>query len=181
MLRFVLKRKKSSYDFRVNPKKPDSFENNWKNNRQDWLYIYDDNVEMYRARCQSVANYCFGDMATASTVAHGDTIAEGDFQVRCFADPRSFHGHVHEIIRTRDIDGEWIDHQAMQTSENGFQNGRWLIHTNYSKRYASDTTYAWSAGCFIISSFDMDAFGVILNAYDVKPGDIINGTIVEED
>lgn len=178
MMHIKVLRRKSSYDFRVNPNK-DGFDNNWKNNSQDTLVLMDDGAELYRCECQSVANYCFGDMATADTVAHGDTIAPGEFQVRCFVDPRSFHGEVHAIIRTRDIDGQWIDHNAMQTTDGGFQNGRWLIHTRYSKKYGEDTVHAWSAGCIIISSFDMEGLNTILRACGVKDGDIIFGEILE--
>lgn len=181
MLKIEVYRKKSSYDFRANPNKPDGFDNNWKNNSQDVFVLKDDKAEMYKCKCQSVANYCFGDMATADTVTHGDTIAEGEFQVRCFADPRSFHGDVHEIIKTRDIDGQWIDHTAMQITDKGFQNGRWLIHTKYSKSRGEDTAQAWSAGCIILSSFDMEGLTSILKAFNVQAGDIINGEIIEED
>lgn len=179
MLRILVHRKKSSYNFKAYPERPDGFDNNWKNNMQDTLYLLDDDVELYSCKVQSVANYCFGDMATADTVAHGDTIAEGEFQVRCFADPRSFHGDVHEIIKTKDIDGQWIDHKAMQTTENGFQNGRWLIHSKYSKKYGQDTAQAWSAGCLITSTGDIDGIGTILRAYGVQSGDIIPGYIEE--
>lgn len=179
MLRVLVHRKKSSYDFKAYPERPDGFDNNWKNNMQDTFYLLDDDVEMYKCKVQSVANYCFGDMATADTVSYGDTIAEGDFEIRCFAAPRSFNGDVHEIIRTRDVDGQWIDHKAMQTTAGGFQNGRWLIHSKYSQKYGEDTAQAWSAGCLILSSSDIEGIGRILRACGVQSGDIIKGTIEE--
>lgn len=179
MLKIVIRRKKSSYDFKANPAAPDSFSNNWKNNSQDDLILMDAGQPIYQCKCQSVANYCFGDMATADTVSYGDTIAEGDFEIRCFAAPRSFNGDVHEIIRTRDVDGQWIDHKAMQTTAGGFQNGRWLIHSKYSQKYGEDTAQAWSAGCLILSSSDIDGIGTILRACGVQSGDIIKGTIEE--
>lgn len=179
MLNLVVERKKKSYDFKVNPKEPGSFSNNYKNNSLDSIAIYDDKAEIARFKCQTVANYCFGDFATADTVDFGDTIREGYFKIKCFGEPRKFHGEIHGIIETRDIDGQWINQDSMQMTANGFQNGRFLIHDRFSKKYNADTNYAWSAGCFILSSADLEAFNTILHAYNVKSGDIISGEIVE--
>lgn len=178
MLNIVIERKKTSYDFKVNSNLPDSFENNWKNNSHDWLVLRDDKAEIARFHCQSVANYCFGDMNTADTVGWGDTVAPGFFKVRVFAEPRNFHGEIHEIIEATDIDGQHINTYAMQTTEKGFQNGRWLIHDRFSKKYGTDTNYAWSAGCFILSSGDLEALNTLLKCY-VKPGFLIPGKIIE--
>lgn len=179
MLNLVVERKKKSYDFKVNPKEPGSFSNNYKNNSLDSIAIYDDKAEIARFKCQTVANYCFGDFATADTVDFGDTIREGYFKIKCFVEPRNFHGEIHGIIETRDIDGQWINQDSMQITADGFQNGRFLIHDRFSKKYNADTNYAWSAGCFILSSADLEAFNTILHAYNVKSGDIISGEIVE--
>lgn len=179
MLSIVVERKKTSYDYKVNVRKPDGFDNNYKHNSEDFIVIFDDKAEIARFYCQTVANYCFGDYASADTVDYGDTIAEGYFKIKAFADPRNFHGEIHEIIETKDIDGQWIDHNAMQTTKGGFQNGRWLIHDRYSDKYGCDTNSAWSAGCIILSSMDLESFNDILHAYNVKRGDIIKGEIVE--
>jgi hypothetical protein len=178
-LSLKLMRNKSSYDFRANPKAPDSFDNNWKNNSKDWLTLLAEGKEIGAFRCQSVANYCFGDMARKDGRPEGATIAPGKFQVKCFAPPRLFHGEIHAIINTTDLDGLRIDHNAMQTTKGGFQNGRWLIHDRYSKNTGKDTNSAWSAGCFILSSGDLAAFNKMLHAYKVQPGDIISGEIME--
>lgn len=90
MLNLIIERKKKSYDFKVNPTRPGSFSNNYKNNNIDILAVYDDKAELARFRCQTVANYCFGDYATADTVEYGDTIHEGYFKVKCFVEPRNF-------------------------------------------------------------------------------------------
>ncbi|MGP1459912.1 MAG: hypothetical protein ACTTKL_11520 [Treponema sp.] len=45
----------------------------------------------------------------------------------------------------------------MQTTKDGYQNGRWLIHDRFSFSKGGDTNYAWSAGCFILSSKDLEA------------------------
>lgn len=179
-MKLVIYRDKKSYDFRANPNGKDSFENNWKNNSIDWLVLMDDSGnELFRARCQSVANYCFGDMATADSVAHGDTVVAGEFKVKLFVEPRNFHGEIHAITETRDIDGQWIDRNAMQTTAGGFQNGRWLIHDRFSQKNGKDTNYAWSAGCIILSSFDLEGLNVVLHSFKCQPGDIIPGEIIE--
>ena len=179
-LKFEVRRSVESYNFRVK-QGVDSFANNWKNNSKDWLVLLDDNAELYRCRCQSVANYCFGDMTPGDTVEHGDTIAEGEFTVKCFVDPRAFHGEIHAITQTKDIDGQWINHEAMQTTKDGYQNGRWLIHDRYSFKTGEDTSYAWSAGCFIVSSNDLEGLNMILHAYKIQPNDLIKGEVIEYD
>jgi len=180
MINIRVERKRQSYDFKADPGKPDSFENNWKNNSLDTIFIRDDAVELARFRCQTVANYCFGANAAASTAAHGDTVAPGSFTIQAFVPPRTFHGEIHAITCTKDIDGEWIDRNAMQTTRGGFQNGRWLIHDRFSFKTGGDTNYAWSAGCFIMSSNDLTLFNNVLKAHNVCPGDLIPG-LLEED
>lgn len=180
MINILVERNRLSYSFRADPAKPDSFENNWKNNSLDSIIICDDHIEVIRCRCQSVANYCFGANATALTVAHGDTVAPGNFSVKAFVPPRSFHGEIHAITQTRDIDGEWIDHEGMQITRGGFQNGRWLIHDRFSLKTGEDTNYAWSAGCFILSSPDLVSFNRALKAHGVQPGDLIPGLLIDE-
>lgn len=181
MLRVVVLRNKKSYDFKVYPNRPSSFQNNYKNNSIDWFCIYDDDAEIARYRCQSVANYCFGAYATADTVEHGDTIKEGYFKISAFVLPRNFHGEIHGIIETKDIDGQWIGRDSMQTTDGGFQNGRFLIHDKFSSKYGEDTNSAWSAGCIILSSGDLESFNEILHSYNITRGDVINGEIIEVD
>ncbi|MGI5093526.1 hypothetical protein H0R96_13460, partial [Treponema socranskii] len=92
MLRIKINRYKTSYDFKADPKKPDRFENNWKNNSLDDFILTADDTELFRCRCQSVANYCFEEQRPGDTVKYGDSVAAGDFTVRCFVPPRRFHG-----------------------------------------------------------------------------------------
>jgi len=180
MINIRVERKRQSYDFKADPNKPDSFENNWKNNSLDKIIIRDDTVELARFHCQTVANYCFGANATASTAAYGDTVAPGSFTVQAFVPSRAFHGEIHAITRAKDVDGEWIDLNAMQTTQGGFQNGRWLIHDRFSFKTGANTNYAWSAGCFILSSTDLTAFNKILREHNISPGDLIPGLLVED-
>jgi len=73
----------------------------------------------------------------------------------------------------------WIDHNAMQIYSGGYQLGRWLIHDKYSYELKRDTNYAWSAGCFILSSADLRNLNACLKQKGVKPGDLITGTLLE--
>ena len=87
---------------------------------------------------------------------------------------------IHAITKTRDLDGQEIDRNAMQTTKDGFQNGRWLIHDRYSQKLGRDTNYAWSAGCFILSSKDLEAFNRVLKSHGIKAGDAVDGVLREE-
>lgn len=90
MIKFILERKKISYDFKINPNLPDGFDNNYKNNSQDWLIVQDEHCELARFKCQSVANYCFGQMKTADSVAWGDTVAPGPLKLDYLLSPVIF-------------------------------------------------------------------------------------------
>lgn len=179
MLNIVIERDLKSYDYKQNPKKESSFSNNWKNNMLDWLVLYDDSAEIFRCHVQSVANYNFGDFASADTVEYGDTLHEGYFKLKLFVEPRNFHGEIHGIIETKDIDGQWIGRDSYQYNSAGFQNGRFLLHDKYSKKLGHDSNYAWSAGCIICSSNDLASLNKIFKAYNCKAGDVISGEIVE--
>ena len=61
MLHLHIIRYVESYDFKAEPDKPDSFSNNWKNNSLDDFILLNDDTELFKCKCQSVANYCFGD------------------------------------------------------------------------------------------------------------------------
>lgn len=180
MLKMEVWRNRQSYNFKANPNKPDGFDNNWKNNSLDLIVLLDGTELLFRCRAQTVANYCFGDMPPGDRLPHGDTIAKGKFTVRCFVEPRKFHGEIHAITRTTDLDGQPIDRNAMQISANGFQNGRWLIHDCYSARLGRDTNFAWSAGCFILSSADLAQLNAILKNEGVRAGDEIEGEVIED-
>ena len=163
-----VERKKESFHYKVNPAE-NSYANNWHNNSLDTIFILKDGRVIRSYPCQTVANHPDYD-------TH-DTIADGSFQVRCFVPPRAFHGHIHAIINTFDVDCEWIDHESMQSTEGGFQNGRWLIHDRYSFKTGKDTNFAWSGGCFILSSKDLEDFNDALVCLGVQKGQVLDGTI----
>lgn len=181
MLKLEVWRNRQSYNFKADPNKPDSFENNWKNNSLDQLVLLKDQKVLFLAKAQTVANYCFGDMAPGDNLPHGDTVAAGEFTLKCFVEPRAFHGEIHAITKTKDLDSQTIDRTAMQTTAGGFQNGRWLVHDRYSFKLGKDTNYAWSAGCFILSSNDLARLNAILKNEGVKAGDEISGEVIEEE
>ena len=180
MLKLEVWRNRKSYNFKADPQKPDGFDNNWKNNSIDLLVLLNNSEILFQAHAQTVANYCFGDMTPGDSLPHGDTVAEGEFTVRCFVEPRKFHGEIHAITNTKDKDGQVIDRNAMQTTEGGFQNGRWLIHDKWSEKLGKDTNYAWSAGCFILSSADLARLNQVLKSRGIKPGDEIRGEVIED-
>lgn len=168
IISILIERRKKSFFYKVDSTK-NSFANNWKNNSLDVISILKGGRKIRSYQCQTVANHPDYD-------TH-DTIADGKFQVRCFVDPRLFHGHIHAIINTFDVDGEWVDHNAMQNTAGGFQNGRWLIHDRYSFKTGNDTNFAWSGGCFILSSRDLEDFNDTLVCLGVQKGQILDGTI----
>ena len=181
MLKLQIWRNRQSYNFKADPGKPDGFDNNWKNNSLDLLVLLDGSAILFQCHAQTVANYCFGDMTPGDSLPHGDTVAAGEFTLKCFVEPRAFHGEIHAIICATDLDGQLIDCNAMQTTAGGFQNGRWLVHDRYSFKLGKDTNYAWSAGCFILSSNDLARLNAILKNEGVKAGDEISGKVIEEE
>lgn len=181
MLKLQIWRNRQSYNFKADPGKPDGFDNNWKNNSIDLLVLLDGSAILFQCHVQTVANYCFGDMTPGDNLSHGDTVAAGEFTLKCFVEPRAFHGEIHAITKTKDLDGQTIDRNAMQTTAGGFQNGRWLVHDRYSFKLGKDTNYAWSAGCFILSSNDLARLNAILKNEGVKTGDEISGEVIEEE
>lgn len=179
-LSIVVERKKKSYDFKLNPNQADSFSNNIKNNMIDTFRLFDGKAELFSCPVQSVANYCWGENAKSMEKTAGDTIAEGYFKIKCFVEPRGYDGEIHGIIETKDLDGQIIDTESMQDYGSSEKAGRWLIHSTYNKAKQREAKYAYSAGCLMLSRSNLQAFNSILHAYNVKPGDIISGEIVEE-
>ena len=158
MLQLKIIRCRKSYHFKADENKPDGFSNNWKNNSLDDFVLSADGTELFKCKCQSVANYGFGRQRPEDTIVHGDTVRASGFTMHCFVPPRNFYGEIHAITKTVDIDGQEIDRNAMQTTKKGFQDGCWLIHDRYSQKLRRDTKYAWSVGWFILSSKDFAAF-----------------------
>lgn len=101
MLKLQIWRNRQSYNFKADPGKPDGFDNNWKKNSLDLLVLLDGSAILFQCHAQTVANYCFGDMTPGDNLPHGDTVAAGEFTLKCFVEPRAFHGEIHAIIKTK--------------------------------------------------------------------------------
>lgn len=166
MIQIRIIREKRSYDFKLN-QALDTFANNIKNNLIDTILITNNNDVVFKARCQSVANY---------PGAFKDTIKEGKFQVKCFVKPITMHGEIHAIINTFDIDNQSINHDSYQV-ENNITKGRWLIHNTFYN--GKDLQYAYSAGCVMLRVKDMEEFNKCLKDLNVGANDILNGILTE--
>jgi hypothetical protein len=179
-LELIVRRKSESYCFRFEPN-IETFANNVKNNCKDTLILLKDGIEVFKCSyLQTVANYPNADVM--------DTVRPGKFHLKCFvragisfadpADPARIR--IHAVINALDLDQERIDSNAMQMDD-GIYEGRWLLHSTFLPRTRKDAFYAYSKGCFIFQKTQMlDDFNRILTRENVKPGDVIPGTLTEE-
>lgn len=167
ILRIV--RNKISHDYKFDKQKND-FSNNIKNNTKDFFILLKNGSIIFKCLCQSVANH--------PDYSYTDSIKQCLFNVKCFVDPRNFHGEIHGIINAIDLDNQPIDNFSMQL-DNGFQKGRWLIHDRYSFEKKRDLNNAYSGGCFILSSKDLEEFNKILKTEGIDRDDLIMGELWE--
>ena len=173
-------RKRLSYNYKFDMTKIDSWDNNKANNMLDDFILFVDEARMFETKCQTVANIPFG--------RYTDTISAGKFQIKCFVENRMKYGKIHGIINTFDLDGQNIDENSVETvkGKDGapIDLARWLCHDLQKNKPSPpniDTSVAWSAGCFIMPDNNLDVFGTLLSgSYNVKPGDIINGELLDE-
>jgi hypothetical protein len=173
-----VERKLASYNYKFNINKPDSWDNNIANNMLDDFTFFVDEARMLWVKCQSISNIPGGRF--------NDTIVPGPFQIKCFVDNRMKYGKIHGIINTYDLEGQRINENSVETivGKNGapIDLTRWLVHDlqkNKPELPNVDTKVAWSAGCIIMSDVNLEVLGVLLDAYKVMPGDIIDGELVE--
>ena len=178
--RIVVMRKKSSWDFRENPKLPDSWDGNQncKNNMQDSFILYDGQTEIWRSdKYQTVANM--------PGARHQDTIAVGDFFIEWEVSPNQHRGHVHGIIDAVDVEGQEINGRSMETTpgKDGapIDTTRWLVHDDQKLITSppSRCRAAWSAGCFIGSYQDSEALYAVGTKRGFKSGDHIPVLLME--
>jgi hypothetical protein len=173
-------RKQASYKYKFDMQKIDSWENNKANNSLDDFILFVDEARMFVSKCQTIANIPFG--------RYMDTIAPGLFQIKCFVENRMKYGKIHGIINTFDLDGQKINEDSVEIvkGKDGapIDLARWLIHdwqSNKPKPEFYDTSVAWSAGCFVMPDNNLEVLGTLLSgSYNIKPGDIINGELIEE-
>lgn len=160
-------RKKESYDYKFDKTK-NNFNNNVKNNMIDIFQLLRKDVVIFQCMCQSISNHPNCD--------HFDSIQEGKFQVKCFVDSGSFHGEIHAIINTKDIEGQIIDETSHQIEDNQ-KKGRWLIHdTVYNGKRLN---HAWAGACIMVYPEDLEKFNNKLKKYGINDNYILNGKLVE--
>lgn len=108
-----------------------------------------------------------------------DTIAPGPFAVRLFVEQRDFWCDPHGIIRAKTLGGEVIGEDSTTPTNKS----RWLIHDWQKHRSAApkgtDTSVAWSAGCFVELDAKLAELNNILRGRGYKTGDVIEGVLVE--
>ena len=109
MLKLTIIRYKESYRFKADESKPDSFSNNWKNNSLDDFILTADGAEVFKCKCQSVANYCFGDMKEGDAVSFGDSVAVVSLSGKSLGPPTLFHREIQPSTKTDDIGRQEID------------------------------------------------------------------------
>ena len=171
-------RKKSSYDYKVNSTVNGDWDNQKQNNSADRLQLLeDDGTVVFESPSQTIAN-----LETLDAGVHFiDSIAPGPFAVKLFVDPRDFWCQPHGIIRARTLGGDMIDDDSITPNNPS----RWLIHDWEKHKSAapqgSDTTVAWSAGCFVEPDAELMKLNYFLLTRGYKVGDIIDGELIEVD
>ena len=177
-MKFRVIRKKSSYDYKVKPTVDGDWDNQKQNNSQDRLQLLEDTGELvFDCPSQTVAN-----LETLDDGVHFlDTIAPGPFSIKLFVDPRDFWCQPHGIIRAKTLGGDEIgDDSTTATNQ-----ARWLAHDWEKHKSAaargSDTSVAWSAGCFVEPDANLTKLNFLLLSRGYKMGDIIDGELIEVD
>lgn len=180
-------RKAKSYQYKSNPRLPDSWDvgRNDQNNMLDDFIFFVGEARMLWVKCQSIAN-----MPGARIQ---DSLAPGPFKLKLFvgegpnADPRLFYGRIHGIIDAFDLEGQWINGKSIQpvAGKDGapIDVARTLVHDTQKHKPSPpnvETRVAWSAGCVIMTPPNLAVFGVLLDDYKLRPGDVIPGELVEE-
>lgn len=163
-------RRRISHQYKKDMTKKDEWFNNDFHNMMDLFCLFMEEERIFSAKCQTVANIPGG--------RYMDTIAVGSFKIRLFVDPRSFYGRIHGICNCYDLEGQYIDSNSIE--KNDFN--RWLIHDTQSKKPKEAmmlTRVAWSAGCFVMSPSDLEAFGAIIDAFKMKSNEMIDGELLE--
>lgn len=170
-------RRPESWNYKIDKQK-NTLVNNTLHNAMDSMLLFKvlspgRYQELFRCdKMQTVANHPDYDFY--------DTIRQGHFKCRCFAENKGHFGQdIHEIIDAFDIEGQWIDDEAKQT-EDGKRKGRWLIHSTWDVSGGKDISVAYSGGCpMFLHTEDLKRYNEVLRILKVAPGDIIPGYMQE--
>jgi len=164
-------RDKKSYKYKRFPNKKDDWFNNDDNNMLDDFILFAEEDRIFSAKVQTVANIPFGRFL--------DTIMPGEFDIKLFVENRKFYGDIHGICNCFDFENQRIDENSVQKNDAT----RWLVHDTQSlkpKPAMLVTRVAWSAGCFIMSSSNLNAFSRIVKAFKYNPGEFIHGILEDK-
>lgn len=177
-MKFRVIRKKSSYDYKYQLSLNGDWDNQKKNNSQDRLQLLeDDGTLVFDSPSQTIANLETLDAGIHFT----DSIAPGTFAIKLFVEQRDFWCQPHGIIRAKTLAGDTIDNNSVTPTNKS----RWLVHDWQKHRSAApqgtDTSVAWSAGCFVEPDAQLSALNQLLLGRGYKEGDIIDGELVEVD
>jgi hypothetical protein len=176
-MRIKVIRRPESLEYKRDPRGPDDWGNNDYHNSLDRFEFYTDEHGLegdklfWSCNVQTVANIPGGSF--------NETIAVGMFKLKAFVDSRNFWGRIHGLCDCYDLAHRYINMDSVEVTD---QN-RWLMH-DWQKPKPSPagewTRVAWSAACFVVKPPDLYEFGFILDNLGVKPGDLINGELVEQ-
>lgn len=171
MIKFYIKRRKSSYHYKYDETKND-FANNTRNMYQDSIEIKQDDRQIFACACQTVANHPDG---TAQ-----ESIAAGKFQVKLFVEQRQYANPVHLIMNAKDLEGEQIDSNGMQYDKGDKEwVGRNLIHDDCNAKTGRPYTAPWSKSCIMIRTGSFQVFNETLLELGGKPGMVIEAELIE--
>jgi len=177
---------RGSLNYKRDASQPADWGNNDANNSCDTWQVFDDTgAEVFRSIVQTVSNMEGLDVPTAENpaVKFTNTIVPGPFQLKVgldVLDPRAFYGRINGICNTKTMAGDVIG----LNSHSDKDQARWLNH-DWQKHKPNpagvDCRVAWSAGCFIQPDAALAACGALYEEHGYKPGDLIDGELVEVD
>ena len=181
-MNIVIVRMKASLNYKLDPRKPDSWENNRANNSLDQFWLFNDHSTLFACKVQTFTNL--------PGCRPQDSIQPGSFKLRLFQDQRDFWCPVHGIIDTYDGDGQYINESSVVTilGKDGAPTSfdRYLMHDWQKHKHnpdgtlnaqGIDTSVAWSLGCFIPSTVEHARFNALLMTLGLKKDDVISGEL----
>jgi hypothetical protein len=164
-------RRAASHKYRRRPTDPHDWHNNDAHNSLDIFEVLEGDKVIFSAPCQTVSN--------AEGLIEGsrylDTIAPGPFKLKAFVDPRAFLCTPHGICDCYTIEGAYINLDSVTRTNKA----RWLVH-DWKGHDGKDTRVAWSSGCLVLTDADLMAFSAVLTLKGIKPGDMVDGELIEE-
>jgi hypothetical protein len=158
--------------------------NNDANNCQDDYIVMWGDLEIFRAKVQTVANMEGLDCPEkgSPSIKFKDTIAVGPFLLKAFVEQRNFYGRIHGICDAFTLSGDYIGMDSTTSSNKS----RWLNHDDQKHRLDATgkpvapgtlTRVKWSAGCFVMPMAGLAQLGTVFDQYGILPGQLIPGNL----